>query len=339
MIHIRLLAAAAAALAASAALAATEVRLAVHNSFDLPEDVLAEFEQKHDAKVSVLKMGDGNEMLNRLIITRNSAPLADAVFGLDNNTAAKAKAAGILAAKQPESTPTVVRMAHALPVDYGFIALNYDKKWFAEKKLPLPKSLADLTKPEYKDLLVMPNPGTSTPGLAFLLANISGMGEEAAFKWWADMRKNGVKITKGWSDAYNTEFTLNGGSRPIMVGYASSPAAEVFYSEGKLAEPNMGNLFLKGGTYLQVEGAAVLNKAKEPQLAAKLVQHLQSPSVQRQVFKHMWVYPAVRGTQSHPMMVHAQVPSRAQQTAKLPAARINAKQQEWVNRWMRTVVK
>lgn len=337
--NIKLLAAIAAALFASAAVAATEVRLAVHDSFDLPKEVLAEFEQKHDAKISVLKMGDGNEMLNRLIITRSSAPLADAVFGVDNNTVAKAQAAGVLAAKQPESAATVVKMKHALPVDYGFITLNYDKKWFADKKLPLPKTLEDLTKPAYKNLLVMPNPGTSTPGLAFLLANISGMGEEGAFKWWADMRKNGVKITKGWSDAYNTEFTLNGGSRPIMVGYASSPAAEVFYSEGKLSRPNMGNLFLKGGNYLQVEGAAVLNNAKEPQLAAKLVQHLQSASVQQNVFTHMWVYPAVRGTAAHAMTVHAQVPDSSEQTAQLPPSRVNAKQKEWVNRWVRTVIK
>lgn len=326
-------------LSASTAFAATEVRLAVHDSFDLPKEILVEFEQKHDAKVSLIKMGDGHEMLNRLIITRSSAPLADAVFGIDNNTIAKAKEAGILAKKQPESAKTVVKLSHALPVDYGFITLNYDKKWFADKKIPLPKTLADLSKPAYKNLLVMPNPGTSTPGLAFLLANISGMGEEAAFKWWADMRKNGVKITKGWSDAYNTEFTLNGGSRPIMVGYASSPAAEVFYSEGKLTQPNMGNLFLKGGSYLQVEGAAVLNNAKEPELAAKLVQYLQGPSVQQNVFSYMWVYPAVKGTTAHPMTVHAQVPTKAQQTAQLSSQRVNARQKDWVNRWVRTVIK
>lgn len=337
--NIRIPAALAAAFSVSAALAASEVRLAVHDSFDLPKEVLAGFEQEHGAKVTVVKMGDGNEMLNRLIITRKGAPLADAVFGIDNNTTAKAKAAGILAARQPESAPSAVKIADALPVDYGFIAINYDKKWFAEKKLPLPQSLADLTRPEYKDLLAMPNPGTSTPGLAFLLANISGLGEEAAFKWWADMRKNGVKVTKGWSDAYNTEFTLNGGTRPMMVGYASSPAAEVFYSEGKLDKPNMGNLFLKGGTYLQVEGAAVLDKAKEPQLAAKLVRYLQSPAVQQQVFTHMWVYPAVKGTAAHPMMVHTQVPPPGRQTAQLPPRLVNAKQKEWVNRWVRTVVK
>ena len=125
-----------------AALAATEVRLAVHDSYDLPKETITAFESANDAKVVILKMGDGNAMLNRLILTRNEGGVADAVYGLDNNTVAKAHAAGILAAKQPASARTVVQLPHALAVDYGFVTLNYDKKWFAEKKLPLPKTAA-----------------------------------------------------------------------------------------------------------------------------------------------------------------------------------------------------
>ncbi|ULJ62687.1 thiamine ABC transporter substrate-binding protein [Wielerella bovis] len=320
----------------ASAWAKTEVRLAVHDSYDLPKEVVAKFEQQNDAKVSVIKLGDGNEMLNRLILTRNGTVLADAVFGLDNNTVLKAYEAGILAANQPKSVPTIVSLPHILAVDYGFISLNYDKKWFAEKKLPLPQSLADLAKPAYKNLLAMPNPNTSTPGLAFLLANISGLGEEAAFKWWGDMRQNGVKITKGWSEAYYTDFTLNGGSRPIIVGYASSPAAEVFYSKGKLKTPNMGNLFLQGGSYVQIEGAAVLNKAKQPELAAKLVQFLQNTAVQQSVTTSMWVYPAVKNTRHHPIIVHTSAPNNAE---FLPAAQVNAKQKAWLARWTKTVLR
>lgn len=314
----------------------TEVRLAVHDSYDLPKTVIAQFEKENDAKVSVIKLGDGNEMLNRLILTKGKTPLADAVFGLDNNTSLKAHNAGVLAASQPKSRDTVISIPHALAIDYGFVTLNYDKNWFAQHKLPLPKSLTDLAKPEYKNLLAVPNPSTSTPGLAFMLANIGGLGEESAFKWWTAMRQNGVKITKGWSEAYYTEFTLNGGARPIIVGYASSPAAEVFYSEGKLKTPNMGNLFLKGGSYLQIEGAAVLQNAKEPMLAEKLVQFLQSRPVQESVTTTMWVYPAAKGTKANPFIAHANVPKNA---VFLPAADVNKKQKEWLSRWNRIVLR
>ncbi|WII93863.1 thiamine ABC transporter substrate-binding protein [Kingella negevensis] len=324
------------AIAPALSWAVTEMKLAVHDSYDLPKSVIAKFEQENDAKISVIKMGDGNAMLNRLILMKNGAPLADAVFGLDNNTAHKAKEAGILANTQPESAKMVVKLPYILAVDYGFVTLNYDKRWFAEKKLPLPKNLADLTQPQYKNLLAMPNPATSTPGLAFLMANIAGLGEEGAFQWWGAMRQNGVKITKGWSEAYNSEFTLNGGSRPIIVGYSSSPAAEVFYSEGKLKSPNMGNLFLNGGSYLQIEGAAVLNNAKQPELAAKLVRYMQSPAVQESVTTSMWVFPAVKNTKHDPIIRFASAPNNARM---LPANQVNAKQKEWVERWIRTVLK
>lgn len=315
--------------------AQTEVRLAAHKSFSLPKGVIARFERENNAKVSVIQAGNANEMLNKLILSRAN-PIADAVYGLDNANIGKAREMGVLADEQPKSLPVSVGLPSVLAVDYGYVTLNYDKKWFAEKKLPLPKTLADLTQPAYRNLLVMPNPATSTPGLAFLLANIRGLGEEGAFAWWAKMRQNGVKVTQGWSDAYYKEFTLNGGARPLMVGYASSPAAEVFYSEGKLTQPNMGLLFLPGGSYLQIEGAAVLNHAKQPALAAKLVQHLQSAVVQKAIFRAMWVYPAVQGTPADPMMRHSTVPQRP---SLLPPAQVAQKQKDWVARWTRTVLK
>ena len=290
-----LLAAATAALLMPAVQAQTEVRLAVHKSFSLPKDAFAAFERANDAKVSVIKAGSGNELVNKLVLSR-AQPITDAVYGLDNTTMLKAKEGGILAAAQPPSAAVTATLPHAAAVDTGYIAVNYDKAWFAKNKLPLPQSLEDLAKPQYKDLLAMPNPGLSSTGLGFLLANIQGMGEKQAFDWWAKMRANGVKVTKDWSEAYYTEFSRNGGSRPLVVGYASSPAAEVHYGKGKFDTPPTGVLFLKGGVFRQVEGAAVLNGAKQPALAAKLVQYLQSAPVQKAVPTEMWVYPAVKNT-------------------------------------------
>ena len=132
-----------------AAWAQTEVRLAVSESFDLPKPVIAQFEQQNDAKVSIVKLGSGNEMLNRLILSKKS-PLADAVFGLDNNSSTKAQAAGILAAQQPQSKETAVSISHVLAVDFSFVTLNYDKQWFAKNNLPLPKTLDELAQPKYR---------------------------------------------------------------------------------------------------------------------------------------------------------------------------------------------
>ena len=330
-----LLAAATAALLMPAVQAQTEVRLAVHKSFSLPKDAFADFERANDAKVSVIKAGSGNELVNKLVLSR-AQPIADAVYGLDNTTVLKAKESGILAAAQPPSAAVTAALPHAAAVDTGYIAVNYDKAWFAKNKLPLPQSLEDLAKPQYKDLLAMPNPGLSSTGLGFLLANIQGMGEKQAFDWWAKMRANGVKVTKDWSEAYYTEFSRNGGSRPLVVGYASSPAAEVHYGKGKFDTPPTGVLFLKGGVFRQVEGAAVLNGAKQPALAAKLVQYLQSASVQKAVPTEMWVYPAVKNTPLPDVFKHARAPQHSDNPSE---AAIAKNQRRWVSQWIRVVLK
>ena len=316
--------------------AQTELRVAVHDSFSLPKPLLQQFEQQNNIKLSVIKGGDSGELLNKLILTR-AKPIADVVYGLDNVSVYKAQKAGILAANQPKVGAATVNLPHAVSVDYGYVVLNYDKAWFAKNKRPLPRTLADLTQPQYKDLLVVPSPATSSPGLAFLMANIAGLGEQQAFDWWAKMRANGVKVSKGWSDAYYNEFSQNGGSRPLVVSYASSPAAEVFFSKGKYTNDSpTGNLFLKGGVFQQVEGAAVLAGTNRGAEAAKFIQFLRSPAVQKAIPTEMWVYPVVNNVPLDPVYRFAQVPKSHD---SLPAATLSQKQQQWVSRWSRTVLR
>jgi len=219
----------------SLAVAQTSLRVLTHDSFELPAPLLAQFEREAGVKLQLIKGGDAGEMLNRLILTR-ARPIADLVFGIDNALLPRARQAGVIEAY---GGPAAQRASAAalgdgvVPVDHGYVALNIDKAWFAQKGLALPRSLDDLAQPAYKDLLVVPHPATSSPGQAFLQATIAGLGEEGAFDWWARLRRNGLKVVKGWSEAYYTEFTRNGGARPIVVSYATSPAAEAATSKAR----------------------------------------------------------------------------------------------------------
>jgi thiamine transport system substrate-binding protein len=130
-----------------------------------------------------------------------------------------------------------------------------------------------------------------------MLATVAGLGEQAAFDWWARMRANGLKVVKGWSEAYYTEFSRNGGSRPIVVSYATSPAAEVFYSKQKISASPTANVFLPGAVFRQVEGAALLKGASPAAQAAgvKFIEFLRSPAVQQALQTRLWMYPAEPG--------------------------------------------
>jgi len=317
------------------------LRVLTHSSFDLPKELLAQFEKDAGVKLQIVKAGDAGEMTNKLILTR-ARPIADVVYGIDNTLAPRAQAAGVLEAYDgPAARRARCQRVgeHLVPVDLGYVSLNIDKAWFAAKGLALPTRLEDLAQPAYARLLVVQNPATSSPGQAFLQASIAGLGEEAAFAWWASLRANGVKVVKGWTEAYYTEFTRNGGTRPIVVSYASSPAAEVFYSKEKLSESPTANLFLKGGVFRQVEGVALV-KGGNPaarEAAGRFIEFLRSAPVQLALQTSMWMYPAEAGApRAEVMKQHASEPAAFDNP---PAAEAIAKNKAWLQRWTRVVLK
>lgn len=317
------------------------LRVMAHSSFELPKELLARFEQDAGVKLQIVKAGDAGEMVNKLILTK-ARPIADVVYGIDNTLLSRARQAGVL---EPYTGPAASRPSAAalgdgvVPVDYGFVSLNVDKAWFARSGLALPASLQDLAQPAYARLLVVQNPATSSPGQAFLMATIAGLGEEAAFDWWARMRANGVKVVKGWTEAYYTEFTRNGGTRPIVLSYASSPAAEVFYSKTPLAEAPTANLFIRGGVFRQVEGVALVRGGNPAarEAAGRFIEFLRSPAVQQALQTTMWMYPAEAGAPlAEVMREHATPPTGFDNP---DPARMQAQARAWVQRWSRVVLK
>ena len=325
---------------------ADDLRVLVHSSFSLPKPLLAQFEAESGVKLAIIKGGDAGEMLNKLILTK-AQPIADVVFGVDNALVVKALAANVLEAYTGPASQraAVVSVGGAnggplgnpfLPVDYGYVTLNYDRAWFAKQGLALPKTLADLTLPAYQNLVAVQNPATSSAGYAFMLATVAGLGEEPAFDWWARMRANGLKVTKGWSEAYYTEFSRNGGARPLVVSYAASPAAEVFYSKEKITEPPTGSLNLKGGVFRQVEGVAIIKGGSQPEAARKFLEFMRSPAVQQGLQTSMWMFPVEAGAARVDVMRHAVEPAAFDNPT--PEA-IAAKGSDWVSRWTRVVLK
>lgn len=329
---------------AGAAQAQTTLTVITHDSFDLNKKLVAQFEAANKVKMRFVRGGDAGELVNRLILTRR-APIADVVYGLDNSLLARARQFDLL---QPYKSPALAKVPAAYrldemgllsTVDYGFVALNYDRAYFQKAGLALPKTLDDLKTPPYARLTVVASPATSSPGLAFLLATVNHYGEADAWIWWRDARANGMKVTRGWNDAYYKDFSRNGGKYPIVLSYASSPAAEVFYADGynpaKLpAESPTGNLFLPGSTYLQLEGVGVLKGAKQPALAKKFVDFMLSAPVQADFPTRMWVYPAVGGVKLDPVFKYANQPKlESVKTALLgnPQRLVDA----WVNNVLR----
>jgi thiamine transport system substrate-binding protein len=188
-----------------------------HDSFAVSEDVVKAFEEAKNAKIVFLQSGDAGAVLNKAILTKE-APLADVLYGVDNTFLSRAITSEIFesyASPELANIPDAFKLDssnNALPVDYGDVCINYDKKYFADNSLAVPQSLEDLTKPEYANLLVVENPATSSTGLAFMLATVAHFGE-GYIDYWTDLKANGVVVVDGWETAYYTNFSGSTGSR------------------------------------------------------------------------------------------------------------------------------
>ena len=259
------------------------VTLVTHDSFGLSDGILDAFEEQSGLTVEVVQPGDGGALVNQLVLTKD-APLGDLVFGIDNSFASRAVDEGVVA---PTDLPDAYEGA-LVPVDYGDVCINVDHAWFTEKGLAEPVTLEDLAKPEYKDLLVVPNAVTSSPGLSFLLATVGAFGEDGWVDYWKALKANGLKVADGWSDAYSTDFSGGGGGgpRPIVLSYASSPPYTV--PEGA-TEPTTGALL--DTCFRQTEYAGVIAGTSQPEAAQKLVDFLFSTTVQNDIPATMYVYP------------------------------------------------
>ena len=318
-----------------------------HDSFSVSESVLAAFQQQYGVKVQVIKGGDAGAALNKAILSKD-APLADVFFGVDNTFLSRALAADIFlpyAAPGLAKIPADLRLdpsERLLPVDYGYVTINYDKAALTQANLAPPTALEDLTKPAWKGKLVVENPATSSPGLAFLLATIAHFGETGAYPWkdyWRDLRANDVFISNDWTDAYYTQFSgsIGKGAYPLVVSYATSPAAEIHFSEGKLTEPPTGNVLVPGGSFRQVEFVGILKGTQKEDLARQFVDFMLGPQFQADIPLQMFVYPALPSAPLPDVFTKfAQVPVQA---TGLTPAQIDAGREEWIKTWTEVVLR
>jgi thiamine transport system substrate-binding protein len=321
---------------------ATDVVLVTHDSFVISDEVKRAFELESGLRLRILQTGDAGEMLTKALLTAGD-PQGDVLFGVDNNLLSRALEGGVFAAYESPGLESVDeryvldREHRVTPVDHGEVCLNVDKAWFAERRLPPPRSLAELTDPRYAELLVVENPATSTPGLAFLLATIARYGDDGWQDYWRALRANRVLVVDGWEEAYNIRFSGSAGrgERPIVVSYASSPPAEVIFRKPR--PETAPTAVVEDSCFRQIEFAGVLRGARNEDGARKLVDFMLTARFQEDVPLTMFVFP-VNGEAVLPPEFErfAVVP---ESPLELPPEEIEANREEWLDAWTRIALR
>ena len=318
---------------AAAPAASRTVTLVTYSGYALPEAAAKAFTKRTGITIKVVATDDAGAALNRALLNAGS-PEGDVFFGVDNTFLTRAQQSDAFAVHRPSALGTVPRefrldgSGRFTPVDEGSVCVDLDTKWFADHQVTAPTSLADLTDPRYRNLLVVEDAAASSAGLAFLAAThaTSGAGTD---DYWRALKANGVAVAASWDDAWNTRFTVNGGDRPLVVSYASSPPAEVVFSDPKIDAPRSAVI---GATcFRQVEFAAVLAGTRRAVAAGQLVDEMLSPEWQAALPLSNYVYPVLPG-----VALPAEFEKWAQRPVRpitISAGAIGANRDAWIASW------
>ena len=206
------------------------------------------------------------------------------------------------------------------------------------KSVAVPTTLDDLTKPAYKGLLVVENPATSSPGLAFLLATIARYGDDGWRDYWEKLRANDVQGRRRLGAG--VQRRLHAGRRRREPTRSSCRTRRA--RRPRCTSPTRRPTTSPIGTMLdscfrQVEFAGVLQGTEHRPRPRKLVDFMLSEQFQADIPLQMFVFPVRDGTPLPAVFEQfAEVPP---DPLTLPPAEIGADRDEWIEQWTDTVLR
>ncbi len=309
-----------------------------HDSFSISEQVLLNFESKYDVQVNILTSGDAGTMINLAILNKEN-PIADLLYGIDNTLLSRAINEDLFESYQSDNL-SYVSDIHILdenhyvtPVNYGDVCINYDKSYFKNNNLKVPESLTDLLNQKYSNLLVTQNPASSSTGLAFLLTTIGHFGQEEYLNYWSNLKQNGVKIVEDWESSYYTEFSGSSGNGkyPMVVSYASSPPAEVIFSETPITEAPTSSIVASETCFRQIEFIGIIKGTTNRKLSEHWIDFVLTETFQEDIPMQMFMFP-VNGSANLPseFVKHAQL---AKKTSIVAPEDIEQNRDQWIKAW------
>jgi thiamine transport system substrate-binding protein len=323
----------------------SDVTLVVYDSF--PDegthvDALERFSADTGIGVELLVAGDTGTMVAKAVLTAGN-PEGDVMWGVDNTYLSRVVAEAVFepyAAAGIADIDAELRQFvpgnEATPVDFGDVCVNYDIGWFSENGIEPPGDLESLAEPDYADLLVVENPASSSPGLAFLMATVDEFGEDGWIGYWERLVDNGVEVVDGWTEAYYERFSgASDGPKPLVVSYGSSQPAEVLFADPPVDEAPTD--VVTETCFRQVEFAGVLRGTDAPDEARRLVDFLVSEEFQSEIALNLFVYPVHAGVELPAEFTdYAIIPDDPH---TLDPATIDEHRESWIETWTEVVLR
>jgi thiamine transport system substrate-binding protein len=311
--------------------------LLTHDSFAISQATLDSFTEETGIEVELLAGGDAGAMLAQAILTKDN-PIADVIFGVDTTFLSRAVdeeitlpyVAGALA--DLHSFTRLDDTNRFTPIDYGDVCLQYDKAAVTDFGIDDRSLFFD---PGAGRGLVVQDPSTSSPGLAFLLATIAAFPDT----WqdhWTGLREAGVLVVSGWEEAFYGEFSgASDGDRSVVVSYGSSPVFEIVFATEPIDEP--ATAIVEESCFRQVEFAGILDGTDSREEAERFIDFMLTPRFQEDIPLNMFVWPALRDAEIPQVFLdHA---ATVEAPLSIDPDVIAANRDRWIAEWTEIVLR
>ena len=148
-------------------------------------------------KVNVSMKGSGEALAQ--IIAEKDNPKTDIWFGGTGDPHLQAAEQGLTLEYKSPTLPQLQEWAQQQAKQSGYktvgiysgpLGFGYNPELLAKKKLQVPKTWADLTKPEYKGDIQVANPASSGTAYTMIATLVQLMGEDKAYDYLKALHKN-----------------------------------------------------------------------------------------------------------------------------------------------------
>ncbi len=241
--------------------------------------IAANFEKSSGIKVNMTQTGSGETLAK--LQAEKSNPKADVWFGGTGDP-------HLIAAEEnltTEYASPVMKDLHdwaqnqyasskkrSIGVYSGAVGFGFNKELLAKKKIPEPKSWADLLKPEYKGEIQVANPNSSGTAYIVIATLVQIMGEDQAFDYMKKLHANINAYTRS-------------GTGPIKAVARGETGVSISFVHDAVTEANAG--FPVGyatpseGTGYEIGSLSIVAGARNMDQAKKFYDWALTPDAQK----------------------------------------------------------
>jgi iron(III) transport system substrate-binding protein len=225
--------------------------------------------EKANPGIKVRWVRDSTGIVTAKLLAEKANPQADVVFGLAATSLMLLDKEGMLQAYAPQGLDKIKKTMRDpadppkwVGMDIWASAICFNTVEAQKKKAATPVSWADLTKPEYKGQIAMPNPASSGTGYLMVSGWLQMMGEEAGWKFMDGLHQNIASYTHSGSKPCR-----QAAAGEYVVGLSFEYRANKTKKDGAPIEA----ILPKEGLGWDMEAAAITSTTKKTDAARKLL--------------------------------------------------------------------